>query len=163
LYSLALRTESHSKINREAAREKRRGIPERRDRTLRMKENEMRKLLATFLFIMVISIAAPAFAQRQQTATKALSLTVVAQLVITTPSPLPAGAVGAAYNMQLASSGGTGAVTWAVPAGSTLPAGLTLSTAGVLAGTPTAAGTFTFNVTATDSGGQSSTITIQSK
>ena len=35
--------------------------------------------------------------------------------------------------------------------GSTLPAGLSLSSAGLLSGTPTAGGTFTFGITATDS------------
>jgi hypothetical protein len=39
----------------------------------------------------------------------------------------------------------------------TLPAGLSLSSAGVLAGTPTAAGTYTFTVTATDSNGCTAT------
>jgi large repetitive protein len=37
--------------------------------------------------------------------------------------------------------------------GGTLPTGLTLSTAGVLSGTPTALGTFSFTVTVTDSVG----------
>lgn len=121
----------------------------------------MKKLFTIFLYMMLVLIAVPAFAQKQQTVTKALSLTVAAQLVITTASPLPAGAVGVAYTLQLASTGGTGAVTWAVPAGSTLPGGLTLTTAGLLAGTPTAGGTFTFSVTATDSGGVTSTLQIK--
>lgn len=44
----------------------------------------------------------------------------------------------------------TAPVTYAVTAGA-LPTGLTLSSAGVLSGTPTAAGPYTFTVTATDS------------
>ena len=40
-------------------------------------------------------------------------------------------------------------MTWSLTAG-TLPGGMTLSAAGVLAGTPTASGSFTFTVTVTD-------------
>ncbi|MCZ9635158.1 Ig domain-containing protein [Rhodococcus sp. BH5] len=70
----------------------------------------------------------------------------VGPLAITTTS-LPAGKVGDAYEQTLISSGGTGAKTWTKTG--TLPAGLTLSPAGVLSGTPTAAGTpsITFKVT----------------
>jgi len=53
-----------------------------------------------------------------------LTLTIVSQLTITTTS-LPNGAVGTAYSQTLASTGGTGAVTWQLTSG-TLPAGLTL-------------------------------------
>ena len=44
-------------------------------------------------------------------------------------------------------------LTFATTTG-TLPTGLTLSSAGVLSGTPTAAGSYTFTVTATDSRGR---------
>ena len=71
-------------------------------------------------------------------------------LTITTTS-LSNGVVGTAYNASLASSGGTGTITWSVTSGS-LPAGLSLSGAGAISGTPTAAGASTFTVTATDSG-----------
>ena len=64
---------------------------------------------------------------------------------------LPAGDLGHAYNAALNSSGGTGAVTWAVSAGE-LPPPLMLSPGGVISGTPTAAGIFNFTVQATDSG-----------
>ncbi len=75
-----------------------------------------------------------------------------APLTITTTSPLTAGAVGTAYSVTLARSGGTGPYTWSVAAGSTLPGGLTLNAStAVIAGTPTAAGTFTFTVRVTDS------------
>jgi len=62
--------------------------------------------------------------------------------------------------VTLASSGGTGAVTWAVANGSTLPGGLTLTSAGVLAGTPTTANTYNFSITATDSGVPPQTATV---
>ncbi len=72
------------------------------------------------------------------------------QLAITTTS-LPSGVIGSAYTATLQSLGGTGAITWSLATG-TLPAGLTLNaTTGVITGTPTAAGTSTLTVKATDS------------
>jgi hypothetical protein len=78
---------------------------------------------------------------------------------------LPGGTYGTAYSQMLTATGGFGGpYTFAVTPGS-LPAGLSLDgTAGTLSGTPTAAGAFTFTVTATDSAGfsasQSYTLTI---
>jgi hypothetical protein len=66
-----------------------------------------------------------------------------AALTITTVSPLPSGTVGTAYNQLLEAAGGTAPYSWSVTAGA-LPAGLNLSAAGVVSGTPTAAGTFNF-------------------
>ena len=63
----------------------------------------------------------------------------------------PAGMVGVAYSTTLTTSGGTGPVVLSVASGS-LPAGLTFNPAtGIISGTPTAAGTITFVVRATDS------------
>jgi hypothetical protein len=79
---------------------------------------------------------------------------VVSSLAITTTSPLPSGTVGTLYDspgLQFTASGGTGTDTWTVATGSTLPASLSLSSTGLLSGTPTAGGTFTFGITATDS------------
>lgn len=89
-----------------------------------------------------------------QNASKGLSITINAQLTVTTTT-LPDGTQGAAYNATLASSGGTGAVTWSVIVGS-LPAGLTLNVnTGAITGTPTGSpGTSNFTVQATDSLGQ---------
>jgi len=50
------------------------------------------------------------------------------------------------YSLQFSATGGT--PTWTVSSGS-LPAGLTLSSSGLLSGTPTAVGDFSFQVTAT--------------
>ncbi len=64
------------------------------------------------------------------------------------PASLPAGQVGVAYSQTLTASGSTAPYTWAVTAGS-LPAGVSLSSAGVVSGTPTTAGTANFTVQAT--------------
>lgn len=80
---------------------------------------------------------------------------------ITTTS-LASGTTGTAYSQTLTASGTT-PVTWTVSAG-TLPTGLSLSSAGVISGTPTTAGTFTFTVRASNSAGSdtaSLTITIE--
>jgi large repetitive protein len=76
-------------------------------------------------------------------------------LVITTTT-LPSGAVSSAYSQALAATGGTTPYTWAVATG-TLPAGMTLNTAGVLSGTPTAAGTSSFTVRVTDAASRTAT------
>jgi len=79
----------------------------------------------------------------------------VSSLTITTTSPLPPGTVGSVYDspgLQFAATGGTSPYTWSVASGSSLPAGLTLvPSTGILSGTPTAAGTYNFGITATDS------------
>jgi Putative Ig domain len=83
----------------------------------------------------------------------------VTDLTITTASTLPSGAVGTAYSLQLAATGGTSPYAWSVASGSTLPAGLTLSSAGLLSGTPTAGvSAATFGITVTDS--ESPTVSV---
>jgi Putative Ig domain len=69
---------------------------------------------------------------------------------ITTASPLTQGKLNSAYISTLAASGGTAPYTWTITSGS-LPAGVTLSTGGVISGTPTAYGSNSFIVQATDS------------
>lgn len=70
--------------------------------------------------------------------------------ILVNPFTVPGATVGAGYSQTLSGSGGTAPYTFAITAGS-LPAGLSLNTStGALAGTPTAAGTFNFTVTATD-------------
>jgi len=92
---------------------------------------------------------------RQQTATQTYTITVnapVPTLAITTAS-LPTGTVGTAYpSTTLTATGGTPPYRqWAVTSGS-LPPGIVLNNAtGVISGTPTAAGSFTFTVTVADS------------
>ena len=74
---------------------------------------------------------------------------------ITTTS-LPAGAVGTVYSQTLTAVGGTLPLTWSFTGfpQPTTPPGLTLTAAGVILGTPTVPGHFTFFIRVNDSGGQ---------
>lgn len=67
---------------------------------------------------------------------------------------LPLARPGVAYAASLAASRGQAPYSWSVTSGS-LPAGVTLSASGALSGTPSAAGTATFTVKATDARGAS--------
>jgi hypothetical protein len=69
---------------------------------------------------------------------------------------LPSGQRGAAYpSTQLQVSGGQPPYVWSVAGGSpALPPGLSLSAAGTISGTPTAAGTFAFTVSASGADGR---------
>jgi uncharacterized repeat protein (TIGR01451 family) len=83
------------------------------------------------------------------TATEATSLTITSVPTLTYATPLPAGEVTAPYTDLLTESGGTAPYIWSTTG--PLPAGLTLdSSTGLLSGTPTAAGTYTFPVVVTD-------------
>ena len=83
--------------------------------------------------------------------------------IVLSPSSLTAPVIGSAYSQTISASGGTSPYTFAVTTGS-LPTGLSLSTSGVISGTPTAVGSFTFRIQATDSasltGSQSYTVVI---
>jgi len=79
------------------------------------------------------------------------SLTVVAPSITLAPATLSDGTVGQAYSQTVTASGGSAPYTYTVTQGA-LPTGLTLSTGGTISGTPTAGGTFTFRITATDAG-----------
>ena len=66
------------------------------------------------------------------------------------PLTLPNGVLGSPYSQTVSASGGSTPYTFAISSGS-LPSGLILNPAtGMISGTPNAAGTFTFTVTATD-------------
>jgi len=73
-------------------------------------------------------------------------------VITLSPATLPGGRVGVAYNQTIAGSGGTAPYAFAITAGA-LPAGLTLTTAGVVAGTPTTAGSSTVTIRGTDANG----------
>jgi hypothetical protein len=83
-----------------------------------------------------------------QSATQATSLTVSAGVSTTFSAP-PVANAGVAYTDTLTAAGGTTPYTWSVNAGS-LPPGITLTSAGVLAGTPTTAGSYPFSVNVID-------------
>jgi hypothetical protein len=85
-------------------------------------------------------------------ASQVLSLTVTGfpPLVINTVS-LPDVALFAPYSQQLQASGGIPPYTWSITLGS-LPAGLSLSSSGLISGSPTAPGPFSFTVQVKDSG-----------
>jgi len=81
-------------------------------------------------------------------ATRAFTI-VVDPMTITTAS-LPNGTVKTLYtNQTLKALGGKGTLTWAVASGA-LPPGMRLSSGGLVSGTPTAAGTYTFTVRVSD-------------
>lgn len=71
-------------------------------------------------------------------------------LNITSPSTLSSSTVGQAYSYQVQSSGGQLPVTYSLVSGS-LPPGLSLSSTGLISGTPTTAGSYSFTIRATDS------------
>ena len=90
------------------------------------------------------------------TGTQSLSI-VVNPIVSITTTTLPAWTKSfPTYNQSVAATGGTGTVTFST-VNANLPPGITLSSAGLLSGTPTASGTFSFLVTATDSIGATGT------
>jgi len=68
------------------------------------------------------------------------------------PATLPNGFVGVAYNQTLTATGGAPPNVFSLSSG-TLPGGLTLTAAGLLSGTPTTNGTFTFTVGLADGTG----------
>jgi uncharacterized protein with beta-barrel porin domain len=80
------------------------------------------------------------------------TLLVDAPTITIAPPALPAGTAGVAYSQALSASGGVGPHGFSLVGGA-LPAGLSFSSAGVLSGTPTVAGDFSFTVRATDANG----------
>ncbi len=88
----------------------------------------------------------------QAAAAYAITVTALPALAITTPSPLPNGTVGSAYNLTLVAAGGSGGFNgWTVAVGQ-LPPGIALAGGtGVLSGTPTAVGVYEFTVQVSDS------------
>jgi hypothetical protein len=76
----------------------------------------------------------------------------VCPIITVNPATLPNGAVGTAYS-QTVSASPPATYVFSVSSGA-LPTGLILNSAtGAITGTPTAAGTFTFTITATDANG----------
>jgi hypothetical protein len=82
---------------------------------------------------------------------KYFSISIAASpLSITSTSPLANATECTSYTTTLKGSGGTGTYAWTVPATSKLPGGLTLTSLGVLSGTPTVPGSYSFVVNLSD-------------
>ena len=74
-------------------------------------------------------------------------------LITLLPTTLPEGTEGEAYSQMITASGGTEPYTFTMTAGA-LPSGLSpITSEGLIAGTPTETGTFTFTITAMDQNG----------
>src|SRR6185369_14441254 len=100
----------------------------------------------TFSFTVLVTDSQTPVAQ---TATKALVITIIPSVSITTTS-LPGGDAGSSYTATLSAVGGTMPYVWSISTGS-LPSGLTLNnTTGVISGTPLVAGTFDIRIKVTD-------------
>ncbi|MCU0437663.1 MAG: putative Ig domain-containing protein [Raineya sp.] len=87
------------------------------------------------------------------TASQNYTFAVVCPTATLNPSILPNGIIGVAYNQAITQTGlPTGTIIWSVSSGS-LPTGLSLnSSTGVISGTPTTIGTFSFTIEANNSG-----------
>jgi hypothetical protein len=91
-------------------------------------------------------------------ATAAIGITVAPVNISVSTTALPGGTVRAWYQSALVASGGSGSTLWSVAAGA-LPPGLVLNSDGLITGTPTALGSFTFTARATDAAWPTNTAT----
>ena len=89
-------------------------------------------------------------------ASTTFSMTIAPAALVITTSAAPDALVGTAYSLALTATGGTAPYTFSATG---LPGGLAVS-AGAIGGTPTAPGTFTVVVTATDADGMTATKTL---
>jgi formylglycine-generating enzyme required for sulfatase activity len=91
---------------------------------------------------------------KRKSATTNASIRITSDPLSITTSSLPAAKAGVPFNAEIASNGGILPVNFSVKSGNKLPPGLTLSK-GRISGTPSAAGSFTFTITAEDSNSSS--------
>lgn len=89
-----------------------------------------------------------------RTGSQVYSVTIAQPTITLSPASLPGAVVGSSYSKTITASGGSGGYSYQKTAGN-LPTGLTLSSGGLLSGSPTVAGTFSFTITATDNSGSS--------
>ncbi|HEY0308889.1 MAG TPA: putative Ig domain-containing protein [Acidobacteriaceae bacterium] len=94
-------------------------------------------------------ISAKDSATTPMTVTQLLTIAVNAVTLAVSTASVPNNVVGAAYSATLAQTGGIAPYTWNSISG-TLPPGITLSAGGVLSGSATTAGAYTFTVQVTD-------------
>lgn len=105
----------------------------------------------------VYYVAARRLGCTEESVRVAISVTANPAIVFNTTTLINA-SNGFAYTKQIdAATGGTPGFTYSITNGSTLPSGLSLSSSGLISGTPTATGNFTFSITATDAKGCSLT------
>ncbi|UYV16554.1 putative Ig domain-containing protein [Porphyrobacter sp. ULC335] len=78
------------------------------------------------------------------------TINVAAPIIVISPGALRGATVGVGYSSTISASGGASPYSFAITGGA-LPAGMSLAPSGLLSGTPSAGGTFSFTVTATDS------------
>lgn len=81
---------------------------------------------------------------------KAVSMTVDAAPMLLSPSALTAVYTGEPFSQAFTASGGTAPYLFQFGPYSSIPPGVVLSAGGILSGTPTAAGTFTFSLEVSD-------------
>jgi hypothetical protein len=92
--------------------------------------------------------------------TKAYGGVVAGNLLTITPTKLPQLIVASAIAVQFTASGGTAPYTWDIQTG-TLPGGLSLNAGtGLISGTPTTAGSYSFTLRATDTLGQTGAVAL---
>ncbi|MGO4776537.1 putative Ig domain-containing protein, partial [Lysobacter sp. 2RAB21] len=89
--------------------------------------------------------------------TRAYSLVIAPPTILIAPATLTNGTVAAAYSQTITASGGIAPYSYAIVSGN-LPIGLSFSSAGVLSGTPTTAGSYTANIRSTDDAGYNTTV-----
>jgi hypothetical protein len=108
-------------------------------------------VIGTYNFTVTVTDSCAAGAQSLQ---GNFSITVNAApcpaLSITSPSTLPSGTVGQSYTYQITTTGGQSPVSFRFLS-DTYPPGLRMTSTGLISGTPTSAGNYTFRVRVTDS------------
>jgi hypothetical protein len=84
-----------------------------------------------------------------QTGSVTVSSSITVENIVLSPTVLPSPSYGALYSQTITASGGTAPYTFSISSGS-LPSGITLSSSGVLTGTATSYGNYSFAVRAAD-------------